>query len=46
MHNIPFLDPCDEPEQQTPTIKGYKPLRNEPTTMDILNPTELTIMLG
>ena len=26
-------------------IKGYKPLRNEPTTMDTANPTELTIML-
>ena len=26
-------------------IKGYKPLRNEPITMDTANPTELTIML-
>ncbi|HEX2471557.1 MAG TPA: hypothetical protein VHJ59_02285 [Nitrososphaera sp.] len=45
MQSIPFLDSCDEPEQRTHTNQRLNPLRNEPTTMDTANPTELTIML-
>jgi hypothetical protein len=40
-----FLTHMTSRNSGPPLIKGYKPLRNEPTTMDTSSPTELTIML-